>query len=115
MYNAPDSRAETLYKAVRDMILRLGLDFHNLRGHCFDGAANMAGRLTDVQKRITEAQPRSIFVHCSNDCLDLALQEVARNCGVVGDALNIVKDVSNAILESKKQEDCLFKRRTSSG
>ncbi|KAH9375952.1 hypothetical protein HPB48_018719 [Haemaphysalis longicornis] len=34
---------------------------------------------------------------------DLALQEVARNCGVVGDALNIVKDVSNAILESKNR------------
>ncbi|CAN7983570.1 unnamed protein product [Ixodes hexagonus] len=104
MYNAPDSRAETLYKAVRDMILRLGLDFHNLRGHCFDGAANMAGRFTGVQKRITEAEPRSIFVHCSNHCLDLALQEVARNCRVVGDALNIVKDVSNAILESKNRK-----------
>ncbi|KAH9371871.1 hypothetical protein HPB48_012978 [Haemaphysalis longicornis] len=39
-----------------------------------------------------------------NHCLDLALQEVARNCGVVGDALNIVKDVSNAILESKNRK-----------
>lgn len=79
MYNAPDSRAETLYKALRDMILRLGLDFQNLRGHCFDGAANMASRFTGVQKRITESEPRSIFVHCGNHCLDLALQEVAKN------------------------------------
>ncbi|XP_077491949.1 uncharacterized protein LOC144102594 [Amblyomma americanum] len=63
----------------------------------------MAGRFTGVQKRITASEPRSIFVHCSNHCLDLALQEVARNCEVVGDALNIVKDVSHAILESKNR------------
>lgn len=29
LYNAPDSRADRLYMAIKDMILRLGLDFHN--------------------------------------------------------------------------------------
>ncbi|KAH7978716.1 hypothetical protein HPB49_006541 [Dermacentor silvarum] len=39
-----------------------------------------------------------------NHCLDLALQEIARNCDVVGDAINIVKHVSNAILETKNRK-----------
>ncbi|KAH9361571.1 hypothetical protein HPB48_001448 [Haemaphysalis longicornis] len=103
MYNPPDSRADTLYEAVRGMTLCLDLDFHNIWGHCSDGAANMLGRFTGVVKRITDSEPRSMFVHCSNHSLDLALQAVARNCDVVGDALNIVNDVSNAILESKKR------------
>ncbi|CAN7980597.1 unnamed protein product [Ixodes pacificus] len=104
MYNAPDSRADTLYSAIKDMILRLGLDFHCLRGHCFDGAANMSGRFSGVQKRIRDSEPRSLYVHCSNHCLDLVLQEASRSCDIIGDALSTVKDVSNAILDSKKRK-----------
>ncbi|XP_077554221.1 zinc finger MYM-type protein 1-like isoform X3 [Haemaphysalis longicornis] len=104
MYNAPDSRAETLYSAIKDMLLRLGLDFHCVRGHCFDGAANMSGRFSGVQKRISDCEPRSLYVHCSNHCLDLVLQEASRSCDIIGDALSTVKDISNVILDSKKRK-----------
>ncbi|KAH9370795.1 hypothetical protein HPB48_006320 [Haemaphysalis longicornis] len=53
---------------------------------------------------IMNSEPRSIFVHFSNHCQDLALKEVAKNCYVVDDALNIANDVSNAILESKNRK-----------
>ncbi|KAH6941950.1 hypothetical protein HPB50_024903 [Hyalomma asiaticum] len=54
----------------------------------------------------------STFVRSSNHCLDLALQEVARNCDVIDDALDIVKDDTNAIPESKNWKN-LFERCTS--
>lgn len=54
-YNIPDTKADMLFSAIADMITRLGLNIHLLRGHCFDGAANMSGRFTGVQKRITDA------------------------------------------------------------
>ena len=46
LYEAPSASAETLSKIVLDVIQRAGLDLHGLRGQCYDGAANMAGRYT---------------------------------------------------------------------
>ncbi|KAH7935599.1 hypothetical protein HPB52_010338 [Rhipicephalus sanguineus] len=86
------------------MLARLGLDLSRLRGHCFDGAANMSGRFSGVQKRIVDVQPKSIYVHCASHSLDLAFQEVGRSSVTVADALCAVKDVSNAILTSAKRK-----------
>ncbi|KAG0427798.1 hypothetical protein HPB47_025179 [Ixodes persulcatus] len=85
------------------MIMRLCRDFQNLRGQCFDGAANMSGRLNGVQKKVTEVQQKAVYVHCSNHALDLVLQEVGRGCELIRDALAIVKDVSGIIMESAKR------------
>ena len=47
LYAAPDTSAETITKIVLDVLQqRWGLDPSNLRGQCFDGAANMAGCFT---------------------------------------------------------------------
>ncbi|KAH7940233.1 hypothetical protein HPB52_022553 [Rhipicephalus sanguineus] len=104
VYSPPDSKANTLFLAVKDMLVRLGLDLSRLRGHCFDGAANMSGRFSGVQKRIVDVQPKSIYVHCASHSLDLALREVDRSSVIVADALCAVKDVSNAILTSAKRK-----------
>lgn len=63
----------------------------------------MSGRFNRVQKRICDAQPRSLYVHCSNHSLDLVLQEASKSCDVSNDALSIVKDISNLILDSHKR------------
>ncbi|KAH9377477.1 hypothetical protein HPB48_006262 [Haemaphysalis longicornis] len=105
MYNTPDSKAETLYSAIKDMISRLGLDFHCVRGCCFDGATNMCGRFSGVQKRISDCEPRSLYVYCSNHCLHLVLQKASRSCGIIGNALTTDKDISNVMrLDSKTRK-----------
>ncbi|XP_040063052.2 zinc finger MYM-type protein 1-like [Ixodes scapularis] len=105
VYSPPDSKANTLFMAVKDMLVRLGLDFSSLRGHCFDGAANMSGRFSGVQKKISDIQSKSVYVHCASHSLDLALQEVGRSSRVVAEALSTVKDVSNIILTSSKRKN----------
>ncbi|CAN7977934.1 unnamed protein product [Ixodes persulcatus] len=35
-----------------------GFSFEKLRGMCFDGAANMSGRFSGVQKKIADVQPK---------------------------------------------------------
>lgn len=102
--NPPDGTAKALFETITTTLLALGLDIENLRGHCFDGAAVMAGSISGVQKRISDIQPRSLFVHCSNHALDLTLQEVARKCDLVCEALCLVRIVSNVILESAKRK-----------
>ena len=63
---------------VDDVMLRLLHGTDGLRCHCFDGASNMSGGVSGVQARITNKPPKSMFVHCSNHALDLALVEEAK-------------------------------------
>lgn len=104
LYNTDDGTAKTLHKTVSDVMLRSSLPVQNLRGHCFDGAAAMSGHLNGLQKLLSDDQPKSIFVHCSNHSLDLVIQEVAKKCELISNSISLVKDVSNAILESSKRK-----------
>ncbi|XP_022168292.1 zinc finger MYM-type protein 1-like [Myzus persicae] len=109
LYNTPDSKALTFFDTIKDILIRFTLSTSNLRGHCFDGAANMSGKLNGVKKLIENIQPKSCFVHCSNHSLDLALQEVARKNSAMCDTFTMIRDVSNAILESAKRKKQLAK------
>ncbi|CAN7978406.1 unnamed protein product [Ixodes persulcatus] len=121
MHNPPDTKAATLFSTIKDVLIRLSLSFHNLRGHCFDGAAqgfpqtppplgggvdppSMSGNISGVQKLIKDGQPKSTYAHCCNHSLDLALQEAGRSSEVICTTLTIVTDVSNAILNSTKRK-----------
>lgn len=65
MCNAPDSRADTLYKAARKMVLRAGLEFHNPRAWVH--GRKIYWRAEKDYGLETRVLP------CSNHCLDLAL------------------------------------------
>ncbi|KAH7968154.1 hypothetical protein HPB52_006375 [Rhipicephalus sanguineus] len=99
-----DIKVTPFFGIIADGTTDVAGDEHRLRGHCFDGAANMSGRFSGVQKRIVDVQPKSIYVRCASHSLDLALQEVGRSSVIVADALCAVKDVSNAILTSAKRK-----------
>ncbi len=65
----------------------------------------MSGRFSGVQARLKEVCPGSLYVHCCNHALDLALQEVARDVRLVADALNFVQSVATLIRESAKRQN----------
>lgn len=102
MYECPDSGGETLAKAVLDVTVRLMGGTTKLRGQCYDGASNMSGRLSGVQARIREVQPKALYVHCTNHSLDLALTEQAREIGLVSDVMVLVRDVSSCLNTGKR-------------
>lgn len=104
MYNPPSADAATLFSCINDLLVRMCLNFENVRGLCFDGAANMSGRISGVQKRISEVQPKTIFIHCSNHSLDLALCDTIKTVDLANDTLNLVKFVSITILDSAKRK-----------
>ena len=64
----------------------------------------MSGRVKGVQKLISLKQPLSVYVHCSNHALDLALQETAREVSIVCNTLQTVRDAANIIRESSKRQ-----------
>ena len=103
LYEVPGSTAAELYAALKDALVRTMYSTEKLRGHCFDGASNMSGKVTGVQKRLTEDQPRSIFVHCANHSLDLALVEEAKKIPQIADALNTVREVVGILKTTKRK------------
>lgn len=54
MYNPLSADAATLFSCINDLLVSMCLNFENVRGLCFDGAANMSGRISKVQKWIFE-------------------------------------------------------------
>ncbi|XP_060882105.1 zinc finger MYM-type protein 1-like [Metopolophium dirhodum] len=105
MYNPSSGNAETLFSCITDLLTRMCLSFENVRGLCFDGAATMSGHRSGVQKRISDVQPKSIFIHCSNHSLDLALSDTIKTVDFANDALNLIRFVSNTILDSSKRKN----------
>ncbi|ODM87805.1 Zinc finger MYM-type protein 1 [Orchesella cincta] len=74
-YATESTTGECLTKVILDSLQRFGLSLENLRGQCFDGAANMSGCFRGVQARIKSLQPKALYVHCFNHGLNLALQD----------------------------------------
>ena len=50
-----------------------GLNLKNLRGHAYDGAANMSGATRGAAALIREQCPLALYLHCVSHCLNLAV------------------------------------------
>jgi hypothetical protein len=79
------------------------LSMMNCRGQCFDGASNMAGNITGLPKRISDIEPRAIYVPCVSHSLSLAFQDSISIIPQCRDAMNQMKDLINFIRESPKR------------
>ena len=93
----PDTKAETLFKVIKDLLIRCNLPLALCRGQAYDGAANMQGRRTGVATRIKSEQPAAIPVHCCAHSLNLCLQDAGRKLVCLRDALEICREIINLI------------------
>ncbi|XP_015378230.1 PREDICTED: uncharacterized protein LOC107172455, partial [Diuraphis noxia] len=67
--------AATLYSLLTNVLSQFELDLSDCRGQCYDGAANVSGHITGLQKRINDIEPRALYVHCSAHTLNLVVQD----------------------------------------
>lgn len=74
-YETANTSAETLFAIILDVLARFNLDISELRGQCFDGASNVSGRISGLQARIREVEPRAVYVHCVAHTLNLVVQD----------------------------------------
>ena len=52
LYEVPSKTAAVMFTGIKDTLQRLGLDVSNVRGQCYDGASNMAGKYQGRSKII---------------------------------------------------------------
>lgn len=67
--------AATLTSTLKDVLLRCNLQLAQCRVQAYDGASNMAGHLSGVSTRITNEEPKTLYVHCLAYSLNLCLQD----------------------------------------
>jgi hypothetical protein len=105
MYNSPDSTGKTLAEVIKDSLLRSAIQLEKVTGFAFDGASNMSGAFNGAQAYMKKFCPGSLYIHCSNHCLDLVLQEAARENETMARAIQFARDVSNLVNDSSKRKE----------
>ena len=96
-------QAFTLATILKDVLIRCNVSLSNCRGQAYDGASNMAGHLNGVAAKITREEPKALFVHCLAHSINLCLQDCAKLCKCVKDALGLVNEIYNLIMASPKR------------
>lgn len=102
-YETPSTSANKMFEITQDVVTRFELELSNCRGQCFDGAANMAGNIAGLQKKIIDIQPKALFVHCMNHSLSLSFQDAMSCIPQCRDAINQIRDLVNFVRESPKR------------
>lgn len=92
-----------LLNIIRDVLLRYGLDVTKLRGQCFDGAANMSRKCSDVQTLLRKLESRALFVHCTAHTLNLVAQDAMKDIEMINNFLGVAKDMITFIRDSPKR------------
>ena len=102
LFRIPNTKAETLFMVIKDLLTRCNLTFPLCRGQAYDGAANMQRKRSGVAARFLSENPAAIPV-CFAHSLNLYLQGIGKNVVCIRNAIEIVKEVGKLILYSPKQ------------
>ena len=103
LYQVDDTSAAALHRVVLDTLQRACLPVNRLRGQCYDGAANMSGRISGLQARIKEDEPRAVFIHCTAHRLNLVVRSALDGVREVRDSVQGSSAVTNFIRDSPKR------------
>jgi hypothetical protein len=110
-YNLSEETGLAISKAIEDVVIRLQMEMKFNRGLGFDGASNMRGPIKGARALLSEKYPLSLYFHCANHCLDLCLQEVAKEEDIIFKILEFAKMSSDFVRHSGKRR-ALFKAIT---
>jgi len=102
-YSTSSTKAETLFQVVQDVFLRFNLPLTKLRGQCYDGAANVSGKITGLQTRLREIEPRALYVHCNAHNINLVVQDAMERVPATRKFIGVVKDMINFVKDSPKR------------
>ena len=100
----PDTKAETLFVALKNVLLCCGLSISCCQGQTYDGVSSMQGRRKGLATRIKAEVPAALPVHCLVHSLNLCLQDASRKILLLRDAIDLVREIAKLINLSPKQK-----------
>ena len=99
----PDTKEQTIYSVIKDLLIRCLLSLSQCRGQAFDGAGNMSGVRNGVQALIKQDENRALYVHCLAQNLNLCVQCVAKQCDLVRNVMDFMYELLQLIKFSPKR------------
>lgn len=102
-YEVSKTDSMSLFNVVQDVLLRFGLSLQQCRGQCYDGAASVSGRISGLQTKIREVEPRALFVHCSAHSLNLAVQDGLQCIPEIRNFLSLIREIIVFVRGSPKR------------
>jgi hypothetical protein len=99
-----NTRANTLYSVIKDILIRCSLPIAQCRGQAFDGASNMSGIRNGVQALVKKEANRALYVHCLAHSLNLCVQGVSKKCDLVRNIMELIYELVQLIKFSPKRQ-----------
>lgn len=109
LYQTESLQASSLVQIIRDVMLRLNLKIELCRGQCYDGASIMSGTKNGVAKLICDDEPRAVYTHCYGHALNLAVNDMLKQCKTLKYCLETVNEIIKLVKNSPKR-DAEFQR-----
>lgn len=103
LVHVPRITSDVITAAIKDVLIRCSLPLSQCREQCYDGASNMMGRLRGVATHIQTEQKAAISIHCLAHCLNLCLQDAAKNSQPIRNALDVTLELAKLIKGSPKR------------
>ena len=100
--------AQSVFDVLIPTLEGWGLDLTALVGQGYDGAAVMSGSKNGVQKKVSDAYPNAIYVHCRSHVLNLALAGACTGIDSVRDLFDNVAKITSFLGDGAKRKE-LFK------
>ena len=99
----PDTKSQTLFSVIKDVLIRCTLSLALCHGQAYDGAANMSGIRSGVQALVKKESDRALYVHCLAHSLNLCVQEVSKSVDLIRNVLNLLFEMGKLIKFSPKR------------
>jgi len=98
----PNTKAQTIYSLIKDILIRCSLPLSQCRGQAFDGAGNMSGVRNGVQALVKRDEKRALYVHCLAHSLNLCVQSVTNQCDLIRNTMGFMYELLQLIKFSPK-------------
>uniref|UniRef100_A0A2S2PFM3 Zinc finger MYM-type protein 1 n=1 Tax=Schizaphis graminum TaxID=13262 RepID=A0A2S2PFM3_SCHGA len=103
-FKTESTDALTLFTLVSNILIKFNLSLSDCRGQCYDGAANVSGHITGLQKRILDIEKRAIYVHCVAHTLNLVVQDGMMSVDRSRDFLAMIRSIIVFVRCSPKRQ-----------
>ena len=100
--------AQSVFDVLIPTLEGWGLDLTALVGQGYDGAAVMSGSNNGLQKKVSDAYPNAIYVHCRSHVLNLALAGACTGIDSVRDLFDNVAKITSFLGDGAKRKE-MFK------
>ena len=92
--------SEAIFSYIMTGLQDIDIDISNCVSQCYDGASVMSGCNTGVRKRVTDVNPKAIYIHCHAHQLNLVLVDSCKSLNHASEFFSLLQCLYNHISSS---------------